>query len=176
MRIASAGGQRVLRLLTARGDASDLAGASLGEPQRAIWPLGDGVGRASRWEGELGDYAFGGDAPDFAPADFSKPEGFIRFNRDASRTTASRRHGELGNLALGRDAPDLVAAGLGEPQVAIRPLNDSVGIAVGRGDRVLGDQPRTCYRPDLVGPDFREPQNVIRTDFKGPTYRTTSLC
>ncbi len=77
------------------------------------------------WQGELGDLALGGDAPDVVhdvgPLELGEPQIAIRAGRDAPRLAIGRGNVELGDLALGGDAPDVVPIELREPEVAIGP-------------------------------------------------------
>src|SRR6266568_210725 len=152
-----------------RGDAPNLARILLGEPEGlAIRPGGDAERPAAsrrptgRWQGELGDTARRGDAPDLVPTPIQlrEPEVAIGPGGDASKPTAKRGgptgrwQGELGDTACRGDAPDLVPKVFGEPQIAIRPGRDADGEATLRGDGELSDEARGGDAPDVVRTDF----------------------
>ncbi len=157
-------------------DAPDGVAIEFCEPQVAIRPGGDAERPAAsrrptgRWQGELGDTARRGDAPDLVPTPIQlrEPEVAIGPGGDASKPTAKRGgptgrwQGELGDTACRGDAPDLVPKVFGEPQIAIRPGRDADGEATLRGDGELSDEARGSDAPDVVRTDFGEPEVAIR--------------
>src|SRR5256885_5829297 len=93
----------VLTRALLRGDAPNLVPIELGEPQVAIRPGRDAQWLAAKFvptprgQGERGETAAGGDAPDVSPS--GEPEVAIRPGRDADRVAAARGGGELGDSA-----------------------------------------------------------------------------
>src|SRR6266702_3663930 len=111
-------------------DAPDLVPTpiQLREPEVAIGPGGDASkptakrgGPTGRWQGELGDTACRGDAPDLVRKVFGEPQIAIRPGGDALGAAIGRGDGESGEAAPGGDAPDVVRTVSGEPEVAIWP-------------------------------------------------------
>src|SRR6266568_4627211 len=156
-------------------DAPDGVAIEFCEPQVAIRPGGDAERPAAsrrptgRWQGELGDTARRGDAPDLVPAPIQlrEPEVAIGPGGDASKPTAKRGgptgrwQGELGDTACRGDAPDLVRNVFGEPQVAIRPGGDALSPAIGRGDGESGEAAPGGDAPDVVRTVSGEPEVAI---------------
>ena len=160
------------------GDPPDLACKDLGEPEVAIRPGGDVVRpapvRPVRGEGESGEEARGGEAPNVVRvvrSTFGKPEVAIRSGGDAESPAALIRHTdprnrELGDEACGGDAPDVVRP-FGKPQVAILSGGDGVRPAAirgptGRWQGELSDAARGGDAPNLVHIRRSKPEVAIR--------------
>jgi hypothetical protein len=155
-----------------RADLPDLVGNELSEPDTGC--VGGSRRDADdlalgRGDGELGDDACGGDAPDLVCILFGKPEIAIRSCCDANRCAVGRRNGELGDDTCRGDAPDLVPIILGEPEVAIRSGGDGNRQAAKRGGPTvrwqgeLGDDACRGDAPDLVRTILGEPEVAIWT-------------
>ena len=123
-----------------RGDAANLIGASLGEPQRAIGTRGNAVGvAASTGDGELHERSLDGGiasgqrvkTTDPVAGVFGKPDVVIGTVRNAHRPSACRQR-ELGHGSRRGDTSDPISPELGEPEVTIDCLNDPHGGSTGR--------------------------------------------
>src|SRR3954447_11871657 len=155
----------------AGGDASDLAGAVLGEPERAVRACRDlsrcGAGRGNRCKRHR---AGGGDAPDpviAGPVDARSAGGEPQRAVSARGDSARARHPsdrELPYRSLGGDPPDLARVYLTEPERAVRAPGDVRSLGVIRGQRKLLHRARRGDATDLVAHEFGEPKGAVRPE------------